>query len=97
MFLFLFVSISFLFVSTGLNLEVTTSCLMFSDVVDCSLMFSGVLTVLSSLDVKDESLSCLVSSVFFFQAFFPLLLFFYFLFFLGYPAHTLYTHSYKSY
>ena len=71
-FLFLFISISSLidfslrFYRT--QLEVTTSSLM-------------LLTVLSSLDVKDESLSCLVSSVFFFQAFFPFLFLFIFIFF----------------
>ena len=63
---------------------------MFSDVVDCSLMFSGILTVLSSLDVKDESLSCLVSSIFFFQAFFPFLFFYFYFFWAIQPTQTLF-------
>ena len=49
-----------------------------------------------SLDVKDESLSCLVSSVFFLQAFFPLFFFLFFLFFLFWaiqPIHYTHTHT----
>ena len=57
-------------------------------------MFSHVLTVLSSLDVKDESLSCLVSSVFFLQAFFPLLLIFIFILFWAIqPIHYTHIHT----
>ena len=48
-----------------------------------------------SLDVKDESLSCLVSSVFFLQAFFPLLFIFifFFLFWAIQPIHYTHTHT----
>ena len=57
-------------------------------------LFSDVLWCFDcSLDVKDESPSCLVSSVFFLQAFFPLLFIFIYFFYFGlsslYIIHTL--------
>ena len=70
--------------------SLTVLTLVFFDVLWlfwCSLILLTVpAPVWSSLDEKDESLSCTVSPVFL-PAFFPLL-FIFFYFFLGYPAHT---------